>query len=207
MYPNCLLSLTLPPISLVLPTTHHLHTQPPPMHVQVSAVIRGSPTEVLRVLMDPHSATTILGPALEVQTALSLHAHAGRLFGWCRHWALLFSDYACTSMLHRSQGTKDECQQCPEACQELTHTRTAASNDTAATVAAPTLLMPCACRWRCWTAHRANRCESECLRGCVRVCERGVSVCERSECVRCVGCVWEEWVCECSVQHSTISQM
>lgn len=35
--------------------------------LQVSAVIRGSPTEVLRVLMDPHSATTILGPALEVE--------------------------------------------------------------------------------------------------------------------------------------------
>jgi hypothetical protein len=35
--------------------------------VQVSAVIRGSPTEVLRALMDPHSATTILGPALEVE--------------------------------------------------------------------------------------------------------------------------------------------
>lgn len=30
-------------------------------------MIRGSPTEVLRALMDPHSATTILGPALEVE--------------------------------------------------------------------------------------------------------------------------------------------
>jgi hypothetical protein len=30
-------------------------------------VIHGSPTEVLRVLMDPQSATTILGPALEVE--------------------------------------------------------------------------------------------------------------------------------------------
>jgi hypothetical protein len=35
--------------------------------MQVSAVIRGSPGDVLRALLDPGSATTILGPALEVE--------------------------------------------------------------------------------------------------------------------------------------------
>lgn len=50
----------------------------PPACLQVSAVIRGSPTEVLRVLMDPHSATTILGPALEVEV---LDSSPGRQVG------------------------------------------------------------------------------------------------------------------------------
>lgn len=35
--------------------------------LQVSAVIRGAPVDVLRALLDPGSATTILGPALEVE--------------------------------------------------------------------------------------------------------------------------------------------
>jgi hypothetical protein len=35
--------------------------------MQVSAVIRGNPSVVLRALLDPGSATTILGPALEVE--------------------------------------------------------------------------------------------------------------------------------------------
>lgn len=35
--------------------------------LQVSAVIRGPPGDVLRALLDPGSATTILGPALEVE--------------------------------------------------------------------------------------------------------------------------------------------
>lgn len=34
---------------------------------QVSAVVRGSPPEVLRALLDPMSSTTILGPALEAE--------------------------------------------------------------------------------------------------------------------------------------------
>jgi hypothetical protein len=38
----------------------------------VSAVIRGNPSDVLRALLDPGSATTILGPALEVEVLESI---------------------------------------------------------------------------------------------------------------------------------------
>lgn len=47
--------------------THFCLSPPPPPPKKVSAVIRGSPAEVLRVLMDPHAPTSILGPALEVE--------------------------------------------------------------------------------------------------------------------------------------------
>jgi hypothetical protein len=57
----------------------------------VSAVARGSPTDVLSVLMHPQSATTILGPALEVEVLDNAPgrqvrgAHAWRVCdaAWC----------------------------------------------------------------------------------------------------------------------------
>lgn len=49
----------------------HLPVVPP----QVSAVVRGTPLECLRVLLNPHdSTTTILGPATEVEVLESEQA-------------------------------------------------------------------------------------------------------------------------------------
>ncbi len=48
---------------------------------QVSAVVRGRPSEALRVLMDPASSTTILGPAREVEVMESRPGQQVRFAG------------------------------------------------------------------------------------------------------------------------------
>jgi hypothetical protein len=54
---------------------------------QVSAVIRGTPGDVLRALLDPGSATTILGPALEVEV---LESTPGRQVGIEGHATIMW---------------------------------------------------------------------------------------------------------------------
>eukprot|EP00775_Hariotina_reticulata_P012049 gene12049-12191_t len=61
----------------------HKGNVPGAAEFMVSAVVRGTPLEVLKVLLDPDSATTILGPALEVEVldsspAKQVHACTGR---------------------------------------------------------------------------------------------------------------------------------
>jgi hypothetical protein len=55
------------------------HLTPPPHPPQVSAVVRGRPTDALRVLIDPASSTTILGPAREVEVMESAGGKQARV--------------------------------------------------------------------------------------------------------------------------------
>ncbi len=74
------------PINFLLPFRYHpLHvlthppilthppTYTPPGEYMVSAVVRAPPSQCLRVLMDPASQTSILGPATEVEVIESQH--------------------------------------------------------------------------------------------------------------------------------------